>query len=215
LRIASGVSVLGDRVGIGTIPAVTIPACVLDVAGAINIGTHVTGVAPQLQSADAFAGFSILQVYPSAGVATVQTFNIIPRGIPGGGVRAQFSVLNTDFIADSVNYEVMSFRATGAYFELLSTKSGGGTARPLRISASSTGSGTNQLYLKVDGGVGIATALPTANLHIAGSAAGAANTASLKIDAGVLLGATEAGAIESNGTHLYWTDAGGVRHQLD
>jgi hypothetical protein len=56
--------------------------------------------------------------------------------------------------------------------------------------------------------------VPTARLHIAAGTA-AVGTAPLKIDAGVVLAVPEIGAIESNGTHIFWTDGGGVRHVLD
>ncbi len=65
-------------------------------------------------------------------------------------------------------------------------------------------------------GVGIQKSTITAKLHIAGSAAGAASTAAVKLDAGTLLGTTEAGVLENDGTHLYFTFAnGGTRYQLD
>jgi len=55
---------------------------------------------------------------------------------------------------------------------------------------------------------------PTARLHLpAGTTA--AGSAPLKIEPGTNMSSTENGAIESNGTHLYWTDSGGTRHQLD
>jgi hypothetical protein len=43
----------------------------------------------------------------------------------------------------------------------------------------------------------------------------AANTASLKITAGTLMTTPEAGAIESDGTDLWWTDGGGTRRKLN
>ncbi len=56
---------------------------------------------------------------------------------------------------------------------------------------------------------------PTANVHIKGGTA-TAGTAPIKINAGTLLGVTEAGAIENDGTHLYYTAANaGTRFQLD
>jgi hypothetical protein len=64
------------------------------------------------------------------------------------------------------------------------------------------------------GNVGIALSAPTARLHLPACAA-AANTASLKIDAGTVATAAVSGNIESDGTHLYWTDSGGTRRQLD
>jgi hypothetical protein len=60
-------------------------------------------------------------------------------------------------------------------------------------------------------GIGIT---PTAALHLPASTA-AADTASLKIAPGVLATVAVSGNIESDGTHLYWTDSGGTRHQLD
>jgi hypothetical protein len=63
-------------------------------------------------------------------------------------------------------------------------------------------------------GVNVAAA-PTAQIHVAGSAAGAPGTGSLKLDPGVLLLAPESGAIESDGTHLYWTNGTNTRVELD
>lgn len=61
-------------------------------------------------------------------------------------------------------------------------------------------------------GIGIT---PTAKLHVGVASSGQAGTAPLKLAAGTLLVTEEAGAIESDGTHLYWTDASGTRRQLD
>lgn len=65
------------------------------------------------------------------------------------------------------------------------------------------------------GNLGIFIKAPTARMHvIAGTAT--AGTAPFKIDAGTVLGTTEAGAIENDGTHLYYTAANaGTRFQLD
>ncbi len=54
----------------------------------------------------------------------------------------------------------------------------------------------------------------TANLHI-GAGAATASSAPLKIDSGALMTTPEDGAIENNGTHLYWTNTAGTRFQLD
>ena len=62
--------------------------------------------------------------------------------------------------------------------------------------------------------VAIGTMAPSALLHLAGVTA-VAGTASLKINAGVLLAATELGAVESNGVNLFWTDAAGIRCPLN
>jgi len=73
---------------------------------------------------------------------------------------------------------------------------------------------TNVKNLNVSGNVGIETTSPTARLHLpAGTAA--ANTAPIKIDAGTLATTPVSGNIESDGTHLYWTNSSGTRIQLD
>jgi len=55
---------------------------------------------------------------------------------------------------------------------------------------------------------------PTANLHV-GAGIAAATGAPFKIDPGVVLTTPENGAIETDGTHLYWTDSTAARRQLD
>jgi hypothetical protein len=72
---------------------------------------------------------------------------------------------------------------------------------------------TEAMRLNYNGRLGIGVTAPTANLHLkAGTAA--ASTAPLKIPSGPLLTTPEAGAIESDGTHLYWTDDSGTRHTI-
>lgn len=72
-------------------------------------------------------------------------------------------------------------------------------------------------YLNIDytGRVGIGVTSPTGVVHIkAGTAT--AGTAPLKFTAGTNLTTTEAGAVEFDGTHLYFTATnGGTRYQLD
>lgn len=65
------------------------------------------------------------------------------------------------------------------------------------------------------GRLGIGVTSSTAFLHLKGGTA-TAGTASAKINSGTLLAVTEAGAIENDGTHLYYTATnGGTRYQLD
>lgn len=76
-------------------------------------------------------------------------------------------------------------------------------------------SGTAFSVIDKTGNLGIGQTSPTAYLHIkAGTAT--ANTSPLKFTAGTNLATTEAGAIEYDGTHLYFTATnGGTRYQLD
>jgi hypothetical protein len=85
-----------------------------------------------------------------------------------------------------------------------------------------TGAVTNNYAIYSGGGinyfagnVGIGQTVPTAVLHLkAGSAT--ANTAPLKFTSGTVLSTTEAGAVEYDGSHLYFTVSnGGTRYQLD
>ena len=68
--------------------------------------------------------------------------------------------------------------------------------------------------LIVEGNVGIGVATVTAALHLKACTA-AANTASLKINAGTVATTPVSGNIESDGTHLWWTNSSGIRKQLD
>lgn len=62
---------------------------------------------------------------------------------------------------------------------------------------------------------GFKTSSPSAIIHI-GPSSSSPGGGSLKIDSGPLLSITEAGAIENDGTHLYYTPvAAGSRFQLD
>ena len=74
--------------------------------------------------------------------------------------------------------------------------------------------GTAQMVIDTSGNVGIGTTGPTAKLHLPASTA-TANTASLKIDAGVVATSPVTGNIESDGTHIYWTSSTPTRYQLD
>lgn len=65
------------------------------------------------------------------------------------------------------------------------------------------------------GNVGVGQAVPTAKIHLAAGTA-TANTSPLKFTSGTLLTTSEAGSLEFNGSHLYFTITnGGARYQLD
>lgn len=83
------------------------------------------------------------------------------------------------------------------------------------IGANAVGDRANSVVIgRTADNCGIGVPAPLARLHLpAGTAT--AGTASMRIDAGVLTTVAVAGQIESDGTHLYWTDSGGTRKQLD
>ncbi|MEQ1878602.1 MAG: hypothetical protein ABL958_18310, partial [Bdellovibrionia bacterium] len=98
-----------------------------------------------------------------------------------------------------------------------STTGSGGTIT-IQGGAPGTGGGTPGIYGNVvlqstGGNVGVGVASPTARIHLPASTA-SAGSAPLKIATGTLMTAPEAGAIEYDGTNLYYTDSTNVRHML-
>jgi hypothetical protein len=109
--------------------------------------------------------------------------------------------------------QIQSYSTGVAELKFFNTN--GGSTSYNKITTSNYGGGNANLSIVPDGGkVGIGLLAPTAVLHLKASTA-TANTASLKIDAGVVATTPVSGNIESDGTHLWWTDSGGTRHQLD
>ncbi len=129
-------------------------------------------------------------------------------------------------ISPIVNNDLLfSYDVSGNYRNGIGNVFDGGTAVTNRMAffvcdTSTTGQ-VNPLNLygnnvaAFTGKLGVGVAVPTAILHLkAGTAT--AGTAPLKINSGTVLGTTEGGAIENDGTHLYYTAAdGGTRYQLD
>lgn len=146
----------------------------VNASGQIIVGTSATGVAPSIRNPDAVANYSNLVFYPSSGTNVNQSFSVIPRGTGVAGSRAQFTVFNTDLIADGTNYEFFTFRATGTGFDLFSSKSGTGTVRPINIQTSTSGGSVAGSGLTIDilNNVGVNAAGPGAQFHVVSSAAG-------------------------------------------
>jgi hypothetical protein len=128
---------------------------------------------------------------------------------PSNGHRLGFLTFGGEITGSTiVNSVALSAYATQNW-------SAGNKGAALAIEITPNGSTTRSERVRFDqnGNVGIGQTSPTAVLHIkAGTAA--ASTAPIKLTAGTLNTTPEAGAIEFDGTNLYFTDSGGTRRQI-
>lgn len=122
------------------------------------------------------------------------------------------------FSRDTGTYDTTGGTLTSyaGYFENTSTRSAGANIKTnIGLYANASGAQVNYSAIFGSGYVGVAVGAPTALLHI-GAGASSASGAPLKINlGGSLLATPEAGAIEVTNTHIYWTNAGLTRYQLD
>jgi trimeric autotransporter adhesin len=157
------------NIGIGT----ATPKNKLHVAGSIEIGTTgPKGIDPVLTNPGQVANASNLQLYPVSGTNVNMSLSIVPRGTGQAANRAQLNLFNTDFTANSTNYEFLGLRARGSDFVLGTGKAGTGAERPLMLGAgllSDTVTNKGQLYLATNGNVGVGTITPSQKLEVAGS----------------------------------------------
>ena len=78
-----------------------------------------------------------LQVYPISANAT-GIFRVIPNGSPAS-TRTTIQIFNTDFVADSTNYETGQLRfASNNFYDINSSNVGTGTLRPIQFSMNSS-----------------------------------------------------------------------------
>jgi trimeric autotransporter adhesin len=89
-------------------------------------------------------------------------------------------------------------------FDIINSK-----AAPIRLSTNSV----ERVRVDATGKVGIGITSPTAKLQIA-SSDGTASSAPLKFTSGTNLTTPEAGAVEYDGTNLYFTDSGAIRRTI-
>ena len=193
------------------------------IVGALNVGGNING--QTISSSASFTG-----TLNTAGILTSlgNTIRV------GGAANTRFRLSNTTN-SQLWNFEYNAgsgvsgiYDGTGSQWSCYFHDVTGQTEFPINIASTNTVTGT----VIVAGGVGVAGALniggnvytagslgvdiavPTARLHVAGVTA-TAGTASLKINSGTLLSVTENGAVESDGTNLYWTDNTGTRQLLN
>ncbi|HEY0375784.1 MAG TPA: tail fiber domain-containing protein [Pyrinomonadaceae bacterium] len=165
----SVITELNGNVGIGT----ATPNSELHVMGSIELGNETgVGVNPTITNPSRTAGFAQVQFYPATGANVAQSFSVVPRGTGQPNNRAQFTIFNTDFIANTAAYEFLTMRARGNDFVIGTGKVGSGLIRPIIFSAglmTDNVTNNNQLVLAADGSVGIGTAAPAQKLEVNGS----------------------------------------------
>ena len=123
-------------------------------------------------------------------------------------VRIGYVSTNNGVSVTNSEYLAIKHNSTTDILQLVGEAQGTGVAPQIQIQ-----SGNDLILQPTSGNVGIGTTSPTAYLHLkAGTAT--AGTAPIKLTAGTNLGTPEAGAIEFDGTNLYFTDSGGTRRQL-
>jgi hypothetical protein len=152
---------------------------------------------------------SVTAIGPSSTTNTGLIFTSNEVGVAlGGSSYARFPLAGLQLYTSSV----YGWGPGAANANAMDTGFSRGAAAKIYV-----GNGTAADYsgTLVAGNIGIGATGPTARLQLpAGTAT--ANTAPIKFTAGINLTTTEAGAVEYDGTHLYFTAANaGTRYQLD
>jgi hypothetical protein len=145
-----------------------------------------------------------ISFYPESASSNLGTgLYVIPKGTGySSGIKSQFVVMNTDFIADPVNYEFMTIRAAGTAFTLSSGKANSGTIRPVLFSSGFTDGTTNpnQFWLFTNGDIGVNVSTSTARLDVRS----AGNSSSSDIVNFENSDGADILRIRSDGKNTYW-----------
>ncbi len=161
------------------------------------------------------ADFPILNQNTTGNAATVTTNANLTGDVTSVGnataIPAQSSAVWAGRVTDETGTGTIVFSTAPTLFSPVITNIAPGndftitqnTVTPFR--SINAGALANTLVVKA-GAVGIGSSTPTARLHLPASTA-AASSAPLKITIGTLMTAPEAGAIEYDGTNLYYTNA--------
>lgn len=117
--------------------------------------------------------FPIASLYPTTGTDVGQALYVIPKGTGfSSTIKSRLFLMNTDYIADSTNYEGLLFGANGASFDINATKGGTGTLRPIDFQIG----GTSSLKLFVNGSIGFNGSTGTSGQVLTSAGTGAAPT---------------------------------------
>ena len=191
-----GLTVLNNgNIGIGT----TTPGAALDVqkpasGDYLNISNDLHGDIVTITDA------GNLGIGTTAPGAKLEVANLNPGTLSAVRVTSYSTSYYTDLVMD----------ASGQSNSYINFVTSGGGDPPFHIKIN----GNEKLTVLRSGNLGIGITSPTAKLHLPACTA-SANTASLKINSGVVATTPVSGNIESDGIHLYWTDSGNTRRQLD
>jgi len=115
-----------------------------------------------------------------------------------------------------INFNTTSsalFSTTASFVNTSTRASGSNTLTNIGLTVGASGAQNNYALITSAGNSGILTSSPTAYLHI-GAGTATAGTAPIKLTSGTNLSSIEDGAMEYNGTHLYFS-IGSTRYQLD
>src|SRR3990172_1572795 len=140
--------------------------------------------------------------------------NTIGSNNTANGVKALFSTTGSNNTA--VAYQSLISNTTGSNNTAIGYNAdvgSGDLTNAIAIGANAIVSASNSLVLGSGANVGIGTSSPTAKLNL-GAGTATASTAPLKFTSGINLTAVEAGALEYDGTQLYFTNSDAVRQQL-
>ena len=112
---------------------------------------------------------------PDNGTNAGTALQIIPRGTGfSPNLKSQLSVYNSDYIADSTNYDVMVLRAAGTAFTFNSLAFGTGALLPIKFQINNA----TDMTIDTSHNIGIGTTAPTQKLEVNGGVR--LNTASAK-----------------------------------
>jgi hypothetical protein len=184
---------------------------VLGPGGIVTVGNGLALGAPNALHFSQAAAYTVGDLFAATGVASiapildVATGNVLLSG--GVGVLPLWGKAGLTTHVTGVLPVANGGTGTGTAFTTGSVVFAGAGGVYLEDNAAFVWDNTNN-------SLGVGVAAPTARLHLPAAQA-AADTASLKIDPGTVATIPVSGCIESDGTHLYWTDSGGIRRQLD
>ena len=148
-------------------------------------------------------------LYLSTGSGNTANGSQSLSGITTGYQNTALGYLSGDYIANGVNQNGTSNNSLYLGYDTRALADG--DTNELVIGASTIGKGSNTVT--IGNTSNLRTYLTGVNLKAGTNTAG---TAPLKFTSGSLLGTTEAGAVEYDGSHLYFTATnGGSRYQLD